>query len=251
VQPDAAPIEISGATYLEYEDATGLLRAEGAPVVVTRGRTVLRAPRLRYDQRARVIAAEGGVEITEPELTMRADAADLRLTDDRIRARGDVRMRGTRDGQPVTLAAPEVDGSLRTRRFTATGGVSVTRGEWVLTGRRVEYDDATRVAVVSGEPKAQFKEATMTAQVITLFVADEIARAEGSVHVRRGDLVGTAPRADIFGRDGRAVLSGGARVDRGPDKVVADVIEIDLDGNRVTARGTSKLTIVPATSPSP
>ncbi len=244
-QPAPSPVEISGATLVEYDDATGVVRAQGSPVVVTRGSTVLRAPRLRYDQRARVITAEGGVDLTDPDLAVRADAAELRLADDRIRAQGDVRVRGVRGGQSTTLAAPEVEGSLRTRRFTATGGVTVSRGEWTLTGRRVDYDDGTRVALVTGEPKAQFKDTTMTAQIITLFVADETARAEGSVVVRRGNLVGTAPRADVFARDNRAVLSGGARVDRGPDRIVADVIEIDLEGTRVTARGTSQLTVVP------
>lgn len=249
--PASAPIEISGATYVEYDDATAVVRAVGAPAVVSRGQTVLRAPRLRFDQRARVVTAEGGVDLTDPDLIVRADSAELRLTDDRIHAQGDVRMRSVRGGQSTALAAPEVDGSLRTRRFAATGGVSVTRGEWTLTGRRVDYDDATRVALASGDPVARFKDATMTAQAITFFIDEEIARADGSVRVRRGDLVGTAPRADVYGRDNRAVLSGGARVDRGPDRVVADIIEIDLEGTRMTARGASQIVVVPSPAPSP
>ncbi len=245
------PIEISGATYVEYDDATGVVRAVGAPAVVSRGQTTLRAPRLRFDQRARVIAAEGGVDLAGPDLVVRAESAELRLSDDRIFAHGDVRMRSVRGAQSTALAAPEVEGSLRTRRFAATGGVTVTRGEWTLTGRRVDYDDATRVALTTGDPVARIKDATMTAQVITLFVDEEIARAEGSVRIRRGDLIGTAPRADVFGRDNRAVLSGGARVDRGPDRMVADVIEIDLEGTHVTARGRSQIVVVPSPVPSP
>jgi lipopolysaccharide export system protein LptA len=247
--PASAPIEITGATYVEYDDATGVVRAVGAPAVVSRGRTTLRAPKLRYDQRSRVITAEGGVDLADPDLVVRAQSAELRLTDDRIHAQGDVRVRSVRGAQSTTLAAPEVEGSLRTRRFAATDGVTVTRGEWTLTGRRVDYDDATRVALVTGDPVARLKEATMTAQVITLFLDDEMARAEGSVRLRRGDLTGTAPRADVHGRDNLAVLSGGARVDRGPDRVVADVIEIDLEGTRMTARGTSQIVVVPTPSP--
>ncbi len=245
------PIEISGATHVEYDDATGVVRAVGAPAVVSRGQTTLRAPKLRYDQRARVITAEGGVDLADPDLVVQADTAELRLSDDRIHAYGGVRIRSVRGSQSTALAAPDVEGSLRTRRFAATGGVTVTRGEWTLTGRRVDYDDSTRVALVSGDPVARLKEATMTAQVITLFVDEEIARAEGSVRIQRRDLTGTAPRADVFGRDNRAVLSGGARVDRGPDRVVADVIEIDLEGTRVTARGASQIVVVPSPTPSP
>lgn len=250
-QAEPAPIEISGATYVEYDDATGVVRVVGAPAVVSRGQTTLRAPRLRFDQRARVIAAEGGVDLAGPDLAVRAESAELLLSDDRIFAHGDVRMRSVRGAQSIALAAPEVEGSLRTRRFAATGGVTVTRGEWTLTGRRVDYDDATRVALTTGDAVARLKDATMTAQVITLFVDEEIARAEGSVRIRRGDLIGTAPRADVFGRDNRAILSGGARVDRGPDRVVADVIEIDLEGTRMTARGASQIVVVPSPSPSP
>jgi lipopolysaccharide export system protein LptA len=241
----ALPIEIRDATRVEYDDATGVARAEGSPAVITRGTTVLRALRLQYNQRSGMITADGGVELNDPDLSVRADTAAMRLADDWIHATGDVHARSSRNGQVMTLVAPDVEGSLRNRRFSATGGVTVTRGEWTLAGQRLDYDDGTQVALVRGEPKAQFKDTTMTAQIITLFVADETARAEGTVVVRRGNLVGTAPRADVFGRDNRAVLSGGARVDRGSDRIVADVIEIDLDGTRVTARGASQLTVVP------
>ncbi|MDR7419943.1 MAG: LptA/OstA family protein [Armatimonadota bacterium] len=239
------PIDIRGASRLEYDETTGILVANGAPVVVTRASTVLRAPRIRYDARARVVTATGGVIMEEPGLTVHGDRAELRLTEERIRVSGGVTVRSTREGRPVELSAPDVEGSLQTRRFSATGGVTVTRGEWVVTGRRIDYEDRPQVAVVSGEPTARFRDATMTAQAMTFYVADERMRGDGDVRLRRGDLTGQAPRAEVFGKENRAVLSGGARVDRGPDRVTAEEIEMDLEGTRVVARGGSRLVITP------
>ncbi|MDR7485855.1 MAG: hypothetical protein QN187_11050 [Armatimonadota bacterium] len=241
----ALPIEVTGATFLEYDDRTGQLRAEGAPVVVTRGRTTLRAPRVRYDARTQVALATGGVTVEEPALAVRAEEAEFRFADDRFRAWGQVVVRSRRDDQTTTLSAPQMEGSLQTRRFAASGGVAVDRGEWRVRGRWLDYDDGTGVAVVTGDPEARFGEATMTAGVIRFNVRDETASGEGGVWLRRGELEGRAARADVAGREGRAVLSGGARVDRGADRLTAEVIEVDLDGSRATARGRSRLVVVP------
>ncbi|MDQ7858350.1 MAG: LptA/OstA family protein [Armatimonadota bacterium] len=247
--PVAAPIEISGATRVEYDDRSGQLHAEGAPVVVTRGRTELRAPRVRYDGTARTISASGGAALSDPELVMRAQTVEYRLADETVRAAGEVRMTTRREDAATALEAPVIEGSLRTRRFVATGGVRVARGEWSAEGRRLDYDDRGRTAVLTGEPVARHRDATLRAERITFLLDQEVARAEGGVEVRRGTLVGYAPRAEVFGRDNRAVLAGGARVDRGADRVVAEVIEIDLEASRVTARGASRVVVNPSPTP--
>lgn len=239
------PVEISGATLLEYSDATGTWRAEGAPVVVARGQTRLVAPRIVYEQRAGTILAGGGVVVSEPGLSVRADEARFRLSDDTVRAHGSVRLTSSRDGPPITLVAAEVEGALRTRRFAATGAVSLSWGDWTLSGERLDYDDAARVARVTGGPRAGFGDAVMTAEAITLHVTEEVARGEGAVRLRRGGLLGTAHRIDIMPREGRAVLMGNARVERGSDRVFAEEIEVALDGSRVTARGGSRLVVTP------
>jgi lipopolysaccharide export system protein LptA len=245
----AAPIEIRGATMVEYDDRTGLLRADGAPVIVTRAGTELRAPRVRYDGRTRTLTATGGAELNEPDLAMRAQTVEYRLAEESVRAAGEVMLTARRGDGTTTLAAPAIEGSLRTRRFVATGGVRVSRGEWTATGRRLDYDDRERIAVLTGDPMARHRDATLTAGQITFLLEEEIARAEGGVQVRRGELVGGAPRGELHGRENRAVLSGGAHVDRGADRVVAEVIEIDLESSRVTARGGSRLTVNPSPSP--
>jgi lipopolysaccharide assembly outer membrane protein LptD (OstA) len=239
------PIEVTGATRLEYQDSNGIVVAEGAPVMVVRGRTVVRAPLIRYDSRARVIDASGGVEVAEPGLSLRGTTAVVRLSDEVVRVAGGAVVRSQRDGEESVLEAPQFDGSLATRRFTATGGVIVRRGEWTVRGQRIDYDDRSTTAVVSGDPEARYRDATMTANTITVVVAQEIARGEGSVRLRRGETVATAPRAEMNGRTRSALLSGGATVERGRDRLTAATIDIDLETERVTARGEPHLVINP------
>lgn len=245
--PPAGPqvVDIAGASYIEFDEAAGIVKAEGRPVIVTRGRTVLRGLRVRYDQRERVVAAEGGVELTEPGVVLSADSAELRLTDDRVRATGSVKVVSTREDQVAELRAAEAEVFLRTRRFTATGGVSLVRGEATLSGRRLDYDDAARVAVVTGEPVARLKEATMTAEIITFLLEQEILRGEGSAQVRRADLAGSARRVEVRSREGIMRLIGDALLVRGRDRLTAAEIEAALDGSRVVTRGNSRAVITP------
>jgi lipopolysaccharide export system protein LptA len=78
-----------------------------------------------------------------------------------------------------------------------------------------------------------------------MVIADEIVRGEGAVRVQRGETIAAAPRAEMNGRNRRAVLTGGATVERGRDRLSAAVIEFDLDTERVTARGGPHLVINP------
>lgn len=241
--PRAGSVELGGATRVEIDDARGIWRAEGAPAELVRGDTRLRAPRLRYDARAGVVAAEGGVEVAAPGLEARADRMELRLADEWLRATGDVRLAATQGAAPVRVRAPDVQGSLRTRRFAATGGVALTRGEAVLTGRRVDYDDGTRTAIATGEPELRLREAILQAQTLVLQADEERITGQGDVRVRRGDLLATAARVDLRLREGAATLAGGARAQRGGDVLVADEIVMALDGSSVVARGSPRLTV--------
>ncbi|MDR7483364.1 MAG: LptA/OstA family protein [Armatimonadota bacterium] len=237
----AGPVELSGATRVELDDARGIWRAEGAPVELVRDGARLRAPRLRYDARAGVVAAEGGVEVAAPGVEARAERAELRLADEWLRASGDVRLTATQG--EVRVRAPEVQGSLRTRRFVATGGVALARGEAVLTGRRVDYDDGARTAIATGEPELRLRETRLQAQTLVLLVDQERITGEGDVRVRRGDLLATAPRVDLRLREGAATLAGGARAQRGGDVIVAEEIVVALDGSSIVARGSPRLTV--------
>jgi lipopolysaccharide export system protein LptA len=244
-QTPVQAVEISGATRLEYQESGGIVAAEGAPVVVTRGRTVVRAPMIRYDIRTRVVEASGGVEVEEPGLSLRGATAVVRLSDESVRVAGGAVVRSRRDGDESVLEAPQLEGSLATRRFVAAGGVTMRRGELTIAGQRLDYDDGTTTAVLTGDPQVRYRDATMTAATITANLAQEIARGEGAVRVRRGEIVATASRAEMNLRTRRAVLSGGAAVERGRDRLTAATIDVDLETDRVTARGEPHLVINP------
>jgi lipopolysaccharide export system protein LptA len=244
-QTPAPPVEISGATRLEYQESGGIVVALGAPVVVSRGRTVVRAPMIRYDIRMRVVDASGGVEVEEPGLSLRGATAVVRLSDESVRIAGGAVVQSRRDGDESVLEAPQLDGSLATRRFVAAGGVTMRRGELTITGQRLEYDDGTTTAVLTGDAHARYRDATMTAGTITAIIAQELARGEGAVRVRRGEIVATAPRVEMNLRTRRAVLSGGAAAERGRDRLTAATIDVDLETDRVTARGEPHLVINP------
>ncbi len=244
-QAPRLPVDISGATRVEYQESTGVVVAEGAPVVITRGQTVVRAPFVRFDARARVIDATGGVEVAEPGLMLRGAAAVVRLADENIRVSGGAVVRSVRDNEESVLEAEQLDGSLSTRRFVATGGVTVRRGPWTVTGQRIDYDDRSTAGVVTGSPQVRYRDATMTADAVTFNIGQELARGEGAVRLRRGELLAAAPRAEINGRTRRAVLTGGATVERGRDRLTAATVDVDLDAERVTARGEPHLVINP------
>jgi len=251
------PIDVTGATFAEFDDTTGVARMEGSPLVVTRGRTVIKAARARFDRRTQVLTADGAVEAAAEGVTIRADAIEYGLSDESIRANGSVRITSVGQGTPgpqppTTLVAPEVSGSLRTRRFVATGGVTIVRGEWTVRGRRADYDEGTKAAVITGDPEVRFGDGVMTADTLTMFLDAETIRADGAVQMRRGEMTGRAKRADISLKSQIAVFSGDARVDRGTSRLTADVIEATLDGQQVTARGASRLVLtspVPGTPP--
>jgi lipopolysaccharide assembly outer membrane protein LptD (OstA) len=239
------PLELRGATRVDVDDARGIWTATGAPAELVRGAVRLRAPRLRYDVRAGVVSADGGVEATAPGVEAQAERAELRLEDEWLRADGDVRLAARQGPVPVQVRAPRVDGSLRTRRFVATGGVTVVRGEATLVGQRVDYDDGTRTAVVTGAPELRVREARLEAQTLVLLVDDERVTGEGGVRVRRGELVATAARADLRLREGVATLAGNARAQRGADVITAAELVVALDGSSIVARGAPRLTITP------
>jgi len=138
-----------------------------------------------------------------------------------------------------------VNGVLQTRTFTAAGDVSLIRGDATLSGRRLDYDDTTRVAVATGEPTARFKDAVVAAEIITLLLEQETLRAEGTATVRRGELTGTARRVEVRAREGTIRLIGDAQLMRGRDRVTADEIQAALDGSRIVTRGGSRVVVTP------
>jgi len=69
------PVEVTGATYTEYDARTGVWIIRGAPVVLTRGGTRVEAGTIRYESSTGVFASTGGVVVRHDALLLRAARA--------------------------------------------------------------------------------------------------------------------------------------------------------------------------------
>jgi lipopolysaccharide export system protein LptA len=54
-------VEITGATLVEFDDASGVWVLRGQPVVITRGPIVVRADLVRYDTKQQLVSASSSV----------------------------------------------------------------------------------------------------------------------------------------------------------------------------------------------
>ncbi|MGH2348980.1 MAG: LptA/OstA family protein, partial [bacterium] len=146
------PVEVTGATRVEIDEASGLWHLTGSPVTIRRGRVVLRAPKITYDTKRQVVEATGGVSYAEPGAEFASAAAKVWLAEERLAATGGVTgvLSGS-DGE-TRLRADRVEASRARRQMTATGSVTLTRSGMTLTGARVDYDETRQHAAATGQP---------------------------------------------------------------------------------------------------
>lgn len=208
----APAIEITGATYAELDDASGVWTLRGAPVVVRRGLIVLHAPAIAYDTRAQLLRAGGGVVYADEVLTLEARSMTVWLDDERLLAEDGVR--AAHPGASLRLTAARLEVYGKEQRLVATGAPAVTSPEGTITADRIEA-----------------------------FAREQELIAEGTVRIVREDIDGRAPRLRLQRREAVAVLSGGAVVRQGASEARAPTIAVDLRRRRITASGGATLTV--------
>ncbi len=229
-------IEVSGATRVEFDDATGVWELQGAPVIVARGPVTLRAPAVRYDTKAQLVMAWGGVSYDDELLAVSAASVTVWVLDERAVAEGDVSA-VYRGGGQVQFSAARVEISGRPARVTASGGAVLVHQRATVTADEIAYDGAAEQAVASGSAVAETADGTLRADQITAFLGREEILADGNVVITRGDVEGRAARALFRQQTGVAELSGGAVVRLGPHAISALAIAVDLRTRRVDASG--------------
>ena len=151
-QPSPA-IDVTGATYAELDDATGVWTLRGTPVSVRRGALTVQAGSITYDTRAQVLRAAGGV---------RYDDATMAVT------------------------AAEMTAWLAEEHLLATGTPVVTTPEGTLTAERVEVHGRSEQVVAEGNAHLVHEDIDGRASHLLLQRRLATATFSGGAVVRQG-----------------------------------------------------------------
>lgn len=239
------PLEVTGATRVEFDDSAGVWQLYGNPVTVRRGNVTLHAPAVRYDAKDQIVIASSGVSYGDDVLTAFAGTVTVWLKEGRAVAESDVQV--TYQSEPVELHAARVDLSQRQRILIASGAARLSRGSSAITADQIAYDHPAKRAVASGSVQARTSEGTLGADRVEALLPAEEFIADGHVVVTRSNLEGHAAHAVFRQRPGMVELSGGAVVRVGRQIIQAPVITADLRAGRVTAAGGVHLVGYPVT----
>src|SRR5437016_6218118 len=205
--PAPPPIDVSGASTIEYEDATQEWVFRGAQVVIVRGTVRIEAPEILYRAGARQIEVLGGGTISTPTFEVGADRIVAMLPTRHVMASGSVRGRFLSEAAGQGDAAGRGDAAVQGE---ASPGGDAAQGGWAtFSAETVEADD---------RPDA--------GQIV----------ATGQVAVLRGNQQLRADRIvyDRMTRQGTA--DGHAMLARGSDRLQADHLVADLDRGEAEAR---------------
>jgi len=234
------PLDVTGATRVEFDDSAGVWELLGNPVTVRRGLVVLQAPAIRYDTRDQIVIASSGVSYGDDVLTAFAGTVTVWVLEGRAVAESDVQVT-TRGDEPVELSAARVELLQKQRYLIASGAARLVQGPAAITADQIAYDHTARRAVASGSVEAHTPDGIFSADRVEALVPAEELIADGHVVVTRGDLEARAAHAVFRQQVGQAELSGGAVVHLGRNTMEAPTITVDLRARRVTATGGAHL----------
>jgi len=212
--PSAPAVEVSGATFADVDEASGLWTLRGAPVTVRRGAVAIQAPALTYDRTAQVVRAVDGARYAD---------------------------------EVVSVEAPRITVWLREERLLAEGGVSAEQrgGQRRLTAGRLEAFGGERRLVATEDPVLVAPEGRLAAERIEVVLERGEAIAEGDGRFVYDQIEGRASRITVREHPPTAVLTGGAVVRQGPHEVRAATVTVELQRRRVSAQGSARITLYP------
>ena len=256
--PSPPTVEVTGATRIEYEDASQQWTFRGAPVVVYRGTTRIEAPVILYTEPTREVTLPDGGLVATPTLEVRADRIATNLASRHLTAEGHVAGRFTdENGSPPAPAASrdwgtfaadraELDDSAAHKEIVATGQVVVVRGDRRLSGDRIVYNHVTRQGTIEGHADMAQGADRLRAAYVFADLGRGTAEANGDVVLDHGDVHGSADFATYSEPEHRALLSGHVKLLQGSDTLTADLVTVLLVGETVIAEGGVEVTSYPA-----
>ncbi len=241
--PGGPPLVVSGASYAEYDRASGTWLLRGSPVVIAWGPVRLEAPEVRYDEQRGLAEASGGVVLRRETLVLRAARAAAWVRRHLVTAEEAVEVVAQRGADEVRLTAAWVEADLARRQVAAGGDPVLTFRQMRLAGERLEFDATAEVGTASGDADLTLPEGRLQAGRIEARLAQDRATAQDDVRLAAGELLARAPLAALDGRAGVVTLSGGVVVRRGSDTLTAGAVTVELRARRVTATGGPRLTL--------
>jgi len=246
------PIEVEGATTVEYDAQTERYTFRGPRVVVTRGDERLEAPEILYDAAVRRAELPRRGRVSSPTMALTADTLTADLGRRHLFAVGAVEGRFLDAGVWMTLVARQIvaDDRADLRRAEATGDAVAIRGDERLQGDRIVYNRSTQHGTVEGHAVAVRGGDRLEADRIEADLANHDGVATGHVVLDRASMHmhGVADRGTYSEHADAIVLTGHAVVTRDRDVVEADQITVHLRENRATAEGRARVVAYPQES---
>ncbi len=228
-------VEVTGATLVEFDDATGVWVLRGQPVVITRDPIVVRADLVRYDTKQQLVSASGGVSYRDSAVEVFAGTVAVWILRQQAVAEGDVNAVYHGPDQ-VRLSAARVELS-GPGEATASGKAVLTHRRGTLTAEQITYNDAAAQAVADGGATAETDDGTLRADRVEAFLPRQELVADGHVLITGRDLEGRAARAVLNQQAGSLDLSGDAMVRLAAHVFRASHIAVDVRARHVTASG--------------
>jgi lipopolysaccharide export system protein LptA len=257
------PLEVTGATRIEYDDGAKQWTFSGARVVIVRGTVRVEAPEIAYNERAReVVLPQGGTVLT-PTLEVSADRMAALLDTRHVTAEGHVagRFAGEEAGPggsipsgrgwgTFTADRVEADDRSDLRQIAATGDVIVEQGDRRLRGDRIVYAPDTQQGTAEGHAEVAQGSDVLHAERVLADLGRHDATADGDVLLDHGELHGSADHATYTEATRTAVLWGHATLVRGRDTLTAERVTVLLDRDSAIAEGRVRIVAYPG-EPSP
>jgi lipopolysaccharide export system protein LptA len=243
------PVEVTGATVIEYDAQTQRYTFRGAPVVIVRGLQRLEAPEILYDAAARRATLLRRGTILTPTMEMSANQITADLAARHIVADGEVTGRFLDNDTWTSVSAGRIEADDRPdlQRAEATGDVVVVRPGEEVRGDHLVYDRLTRHGLLDGHAVLTRGTDHLHADRLTVDLGTDDAEATGNVLLERESqgIRGSADLATYSRREQTAVLSGHAQLTRGKDTLTADRITMDLARNVANAEGQPRIVASP------
>lgn len=209
----------------------------------TSGQTELNADEITYTAKTGVMAARGGVRLTQGTTVITGNSSEYNVRTKQAVVTGNVRV--VRDGN--TLTAAEVRSFNDMARFVATGNALLTHRDGTAAGPRLEYLPPSQYASITGGARLTGRDAVITARAVEAFLNENRAIAEGDVHIvsEGRNLDAVSDHAVYYGAQSMAELTGNVRAVQNGAVLTGNHVTLYLDDSAINADGRAKLVIQP------